>query len=144
MSNFVTLLVEDDAFQREAFADLLKDEGFEVIECTTAEAAELIIASTGTELQALITDQQPSGCNVRGPACSICPLPTPAYEHHHYVRQDREAHTGQHHVLTKALHCRAVARSSPRLKSVRASLQRSRAYRTPSVTPLQFLADSGG
>jgi ABC-type lipopolysaccharide export system ATPase subunit len=36
--------------------DLLKDEGFEVIECATAEAAELIIASTGTELQALITD----------------------------------------------------------------------------------------
>ena len=35
MSNFVTLLVEDDAFQREAFADLLRDEGFEVIECTT-------------------------------------------------------------------------------------------------------------
>jgi DNA-binding NtrC family response regulator len=61
MSNFVTLLVEDDAFQREAFADLLKDEGFEVIECTTAEAAELIIASTSTELQALITDQHLAG-----------------------------------------------------------------------------------
>ena len=28
MSNFVTLLVEDDAFQREALADVLKDEGF--------------------------------------------------------------------------------------------------------------------
>ena len=61
MSNFVTLLVEDDASQREAFADLLKDEGFEVIECTTAEAAELIIASTGTELHALITDQNLPG-----------------------------------------------------------------------------------
>ena len=61
MSNFVTLLVEDDAAQREAFADLLKDEGFEVIECATAEAAELIIASTGTELQALITDQNLAG-----------------------------------------------------------------------------------
>ena len=61
MSNFVTLLVEDDAFQREAFADLLKDEGFEVIECATAEAAELIIASTGTELQALITDHNLQG-----------------------------------------------------------------------------------
>ena len=61
MSNFVTLLVEDDAFQREAFADLLKDEGFEVIECTTAEAAELIIASTGTELQALVTDNNLAG-----------------------------------------------------------------------------------
>ena len=46
MSNFVTLLVEDDASQREAFADLLKDEGFEVIECATAEAAELIIANS--------------------------------------------------------------------------------------------------
>jgi DNA-binding NtrC family response regulator len=61
MSNFVTLLVEDDAFQREAFADLLKDEGFEVIECATPEAAELIIASTGTELQALITDHNLPG-----------------------------------------------------------------------------------
>ena len=61
MSNFVTLLVEDDAFQREIIADVLKDEGFEVVECTTAEAAELIIASTGTELRALITDQNLAG-----------------------------------------------------------------------------------
>lgn len=53
MSNFVTLLVEDDAFQREVLAHVLKDEGFEVIECTTGEAAELIIASTGTELQVM-------------------------------------------------------------------------------------------
>ena len=61
MSNFVTLLVEDDAFQREMLADVLKDEGFEVIECTTAESAELIIASTGTELQALVTDNNLAG-----------------------------------------------------------------------------------
>ena len=61
MSNFVTLLVEDDSFQREVLADLLKDDGFEVIECTTAEAAELIIASTGTELQALVTDHNLGG-----------------------------------------------------------------------------------
>ena len=61
MSNFVTLLVEDDALQRELLADVLKDEGLEVIECTTAEAAELIIASTGTELQALITDHNLAG-----------------------------------------------------------------------------------
>jgi CheY-like chemotaxis protein len=56
MSNFVTLVVEDDAFQREVLAELLKDDGFEVIECATAEAAELVIASSGTELQALVTD----------------------------------------------------------------------------------------
>jgi DNA-binding response OmpR family regulator len=61
MSNFVTLLVEDDALEREVLADVLKDEGFEVIECTTGEAAELIIASTGTELQALVTDHNLAG-----------------------------------------------------------------------------------
>lgn len=61
MSNFVILLVEDDALQREVLADLLKDEGFEVVECTTGEAAELIIASTGTELRALITDHNLAG-----------------------------------------------------------------------------------
>src|SRR6476659_734564 len=61
MSNFITLLVEDDTYQREILADALKDEGFEVIECATAEAAELIIASTGTELQALVTDNNLAG-----------------------------------------------------------------------------------
>jgi CheY-like chemotaxis protein len=56
MSRFMTLVVEDDTFQREAIADLLKDESLEVIECTTAEAAELILAAAGRELLALITD----------------------------------------------------------------------------------------
>jgi DNA-binding NtrC family response regulator len=55
MSKFMTLLVEDDVFQREVLAEAIKDDGFEVIECTTAEAAELIIALSGTELQALVT-----------------------------------------------------------------------------------------
>jgi len=53
----MTLLVEDDTM----LADVLKDEGFEVIECTTGKAAELIIASTGTELQALVTDNNLAG-----------------------------------------------------------------------------------
>ncbi len=44
MSQFTTLVVEDDTLQREAIADLLKDRGLEVIECTTAEAAELLEA----------------------------------------------------------------------------------------------------
>jgi DNA-binding NtrC family response regulator len=61
MSNFVVLLVEDDMFQREVLAELLKDDGFEVIECTTAESAELIIASTGTELRAVVTDNNLAG-----------------------------------------------------------------------------------
>jgi DNA-binding response OmpR family regulator len=56
MSQFVTLLVEDDALQREVMADLLRDDGFEVIECSTGEAAELVVATSGTELRALIAD----------------------------------------------------------------------------------------
>jgi CheY-like chemotaxis protein len=61
MSNFVMLLVEDDSLQREVLSDLLKGEGFEVVECATAEAAELIVASTGKELRALITDHNLAG-----------------------------------------------------------------------------------
>jgi DNA-binding NtrC family response regulator len=56
MSRFMTLIVEDDTLQREVLADVLKDNGLEVIECTTAEAAELVLASTGLELRALVTD----------------------------------------------------------------------------------------
>jgi DNA-binding NtrC family response regulator len=61
MSQFVTLLVEDDALQREVMAELLQDQGFEVVECSTAEAAELIVATSGTELRALITDNGLAG-----------------------------------------------------------------------------------
>jgi len=56
VSLFMALVVEDDSLQREALADVLKREGLEVIECTTAEAAELVLATTGLELRALVTD----------------------------------------------------------------------------------------
>jgi DNA-binding NtrC family response regulator len=61
MSKFMTLLVEDDQFQRATLADLFRDDGFEVIECATAEAAELVIATSGTELRAVVTDQNLDG-----------------------------------------------------------------------------------
>ena len=61
MSNFVMLLVEDDPLEREVLSVSLRQEGFEVVECATAEAAELIVASTGTELRALVTDQNLAG-----------------------------------------------------------------------------------
>ena len=61
MALFTALVVEDDSLQREALADVLKREGLEVIECTTAEAAELVLATTGLELRALVTDIQLAG-----------------------------------------------------------------------------------
>jgi DNA-binding NtrC family response regulator len=54
-------MVKDDVLQRTAFADALKEEGLEVIECGTAEAAELIVATTGPELCALVTDNHLDG-----------------------------------------------------------------------------------
>ncbi|MBT1515376.1 response regulator [Bradyrhizobium sp. SRL28] len=61
MSNFVALIVEDDPFQRECLADLLKSEGLEVVECADAAAAELMLASTGPDLRALVTDVELGG-----------------------------------------------------------------------------------
>jgi CheY-like chemotaxis protein len=61
MQKFVALVVEDDPFQRAFVADLLKDEGLQVVECASAEAAELVLASTGNELRALVTDVNLAG-----------------------------------------------------------------------------------
>lgn len=61
VTKFMTLLVEDDPLQREVMADLLKLEGLEVVECSTAEAAELVIATSGAELLALVTDNALEG-----------------------------------------------------------------------------------
>jgi DNA-binding NtrC family response regulator len=61
MTNFVALIVEDDPFQRECLADLLKSEGLEVVECANAAVAELVLASTGPDLRALVTDVELGG-----------------------------------------------------------------------------------
>ena len=61
MTNFVALVVEDDPLQREVTVDLLKAQGLEVVECSTAEAAELVVATTGIELRALVTDNSLAG-----------------------------------------------------------------------------------
>jgi DNA-binding NtrC family response regulator len=39
MMKFVALIVEDDPFQRMFVADLLKDEGLQVVECASANLA---------------------------------------------------------------------------------------------------------
>ena len=61
ISNFVALIVEDDPFQRECLADLLKGEGLEVVECANGEVAELVLAKTCPELRALVTDVELAG-----------------------------------------------------------------------------------
>lgn len=61
MSNFVTLVVEDDALQREVIAEILAAEGYEVIQCSSGEAAELVVAQSGPELKAVIADNHLTG-----------------------------------------------------------------------------------
>lgn len=52
----LALVVEDDQFQRDFVSDVLKGQHFDVIECDTAEAAELIVAKCGADLTLLVTD----------------------------------------------------------------------------------------
>jgi DNA-binding NtrC family response regulator len=57
----LALVVEDDEVQREILSDLLKSENMDVIECGSAEAAELVIARCGADLKLLITDVRLAG-----------------------------------------------------------------------------------
>ena len=57
----IALVVEDDELQREILSEFLTDENMEVIQCESAEAAELIIARVGAELSLLVTDVRLAG-----------------------------------------------------------------------------------
>ena len=57
----LALVVEDDPLQREVLCDALKDENLDVIQCESAEAAELIVANFGVELRLMVTDVELSG-----------------------------------------------------------------------------------
>ena len=57
----LVLVVEDDPFQRVDLAESLRESGVDVIECESAEAGELVLARTGTELSLLVTDQNLAG-----------------------------------------------------------------------------------
>jgi DNA-binding response OmpR family regulator len=52
----LALLVENDQLQRDFLSDVLKEQNFDVIECDSAEAAELIVARCGAELTLVVTD----------------------------------------------------------------------------------------
>jgi DNA-binding NtrC family response regulator len=52
---------EDDPLQREFFCDLLRNENLDVIQCESAEAAELIVARSGPDLTLLVTDAALAG-----------------------------------------------------------------------------------
>ena len=55
------LIVEDDAMQREMICLLLEESNFEVIECESAEAAELVLERSGGSLWLMMTDVNLAG-----------------------------------------------------------------------------------
>jgi two-component system cell cycle response regulator CpdR len=55
------LVVEDDVMQREMLALLLEESEYDVIQCETAEAAELVLDRTGSTLSFLMTDVNLAG-----------------------------------------------------------------------------------
>lgn len=57
----IAVVVEDDYFQCEQIREILEANKMQVIRCDSAEAAELIVARTGLELELLITDVELAG-----------------------------------------------------------------------------------
>ncbi|MFL5240026.1 MAG: response regulator [Rhizomicrobium sp.] len=52
----LALVVEDDQIQRDVLVSVLKGEKLDVVQCESAEAAELVVSKIGTELQLLVID----------------------------------------------------------------------------------------
>jgi CheY-like chemotaxis protein len=59
------LIVEDDPMQREMICLLLEESDVDVIECESAEAAELVLENAGDNVMLLMTDVQLAG-NMNG------------------------------------------------------------------------------
>jgi DNA-binding NtrC family response regulator len=57
----LALIVEDDEEQREIVAEILREQDMDVIECESAEAAELVVAKCGAELKLLVADVRLAG-----------------------------------------------------------------------------------
>jgi CheY-like chemotaxis protein len=55
------LVVEDDPMQREMISLLLEESHFDVIECASAEAAEVVLRRIGGELALVMTDVSLAG-----------------------------------------------------------------------------------
>jgi CheY-like chemotaxis protein len=55
------LVVEDDPMQREMICLLLEESDMDVIECESAEAAELVLEEAGASLVLMLTDVQLAG-----------------------------------------------------------------------------------
>lgn len=59
------LIVEDDPMQREMICLLLEESDVDVIECESAEAAELVLENAGGSVALMLTDVQLAG-NMNG------------------------------------------------------------------------------
>jgi two-component system, cell cycle response regulator CpdR len=57
----IALVVEDDPFQREIIVTLLEGSEMDVIQCESAEAAELVLEHVGGCLTTLLTDVNLAG-----------------------------------------------------------------------------------
>jgi two-component system, cell cycle response regulator CpdR len=57
----IAVVVEDDYFQCEQIREILEANEMQVVRCDSAEAAELVIARTGLELELLVTDVELAG-----------------------------------------------------------------------------------
>ena len=57
----IALVVEDDELLRDLIATLLEESDYDVIECESAEAAELVLNKNGSCISLMLTDVQLAG-----------------------------------------------------------------------------------
>ncbi|MBO4224024.1 response regulator [Bradyrhizobium neotropicale] len=55
------LIVEDDPMQRQMIGLLLEESDFDVIECASAEAAEVVLQRDGEDIDLMMTDVELAG-----------------------------------------------------------------------------------
>lgn len=64
----LAMIVEDDRLQCDSLAGVLQRQNMDVIHCTSAAAAELLVARIGPELRLLVTDlwlsDSPAGADI--------------------------------------------------------------------------------
>ena len=57
----LALVVQDDPLQRQVLCEALKQDKMDVIQCESAEVAELVVARCGVELSLMVTDVELAG-----------------------------------------------------------------------------------
>ncbi|MGY3355960.1 CheY-like chemotaxis protein [Bradyrhizobium sp. GM0.4] len=106
------LIVEDDLMQREMLSLLLEESGYDVIQCESAEAAELVLEKSAGALCLMMTDVQLAGRMNGVELAHVAKDPQPEARRRRHLRPALDAGLAERReVLGQAM---GAARRAPR------------------------------